>query len=155
MAIRMNTRAGFTLLELLVVIAIIAILASIMFPVFASLKKKAQIQKASADTKTIATAVRAYHTEYGEWPVLPAGGVWSNNNYVVLQVLISPGNVKAINFMETTNWNASAGPLLDPFKWKFPYVIMIDADSNSVTVVSAGPNGVYEAGANDDIKVTQ
>ena len=136
--------AGFTLLELLIVIVIIAILFAIIMPSIFSLKQKARIRQATTESKAVAIAIRGYHTEYGEWPVSPSsGGVWSNNNWMVLATLIKPGNTKGINFMETTNVTSS---LNDPFKTMAPYVISINVDGNSVTVYSAGPNGVYEYG---------
>ena len=144
--------AGFTLLELLIVIVIIAILFAIIMPSVFSLKQKARIRQATTESKAVAIAIRGYHTEYGEWPVpapgSPAtGGVWSNNNYLVLAYLtgeVKVGNPKNINFMETTNVTAAAGALKDPFKTMVPYVIKIDVNGNLVTVYSAGPNGVYE-----------
>ena len=48
---------GFTLIELLVVIAIIAILAAILFPVFAQAREKARQTACASNTKQIATAL--------------------------------------------------------------------------------------------------
>ena len=52
--------AGFTLIELLVVIAIIAILAAILFPVFASAREKARSTKCLNNLKQLATAFTMY-----------------------------------------------------------------------------------------------
>lgn len=51
---------GFTLIELLVVIAIIAILAAILFPVFASAKTAAQKARCVSQLKQLAIAVQLY-----------------------------------------------------------------------------------------------
>jgi prepilin-type N-terminal cleavage/methylation domain-containing protein/prepilin-type processing-associated H-X9-DG protein len=59
-------RRGFTLIELLVVIAIIAILASILFPVFARAREKARQTSCLAHAKQLATAVLAYAQDYDE-----------------------------------------------------------------------------------------
>ncbi|MDH7602975.1 MAG: prepilin-type N-terminal cleavage/methylation domain-containing protein [Armatimonadota bacterium] len=53
-------RSGFTLIELLVVIAIIAILAAILFPVFANTKERARQQKCLANLRQLASAVAMY-----------------------------------------------------------------------------------------------
>ena len=53
-------RAGFTLIELLVVIAIIAILAAILFPVFASAKERENVTKCIVNLKQLSQAVRQY-----------------------------------------------------------------------------------------------
>ena len=53
-------RTGFTLIELLVVIAIIAILAAILFPVFAQAREKARTTACLSNQKQIANAVLMY-----------------------------------------------------------------------------------------------
>ncbi|MDR3457811.1 MAG: prepilin-type N-terminal cleavage/methylation domain-containing protein [Verrucomicrobiae bacterium] len=62
-------RAGFTLVELLVVISIIAILAAMLLPVLAAVKKKALVMKARTEIADIVNAVNAYDTEYGRFPI--------------------------------------------------------------------------------------
>ncbi len=57
-------RKGFTLIELLVVIAIIAILAAILFPVFARAREKARQATCSSNLKQIGLATLAYTVDY-------------------------------------------------------------------------------------------
>src|SRR5256884_9841878 len=66
-----KTRA-FTLIELLVVIAIIAILAAILFPVFAQAREKSRQAVCLSNTKQMGLAVSMYAQDYDE--VLPMGG---------------------------------------------------------------------------------
>lgn len=60
-----RTKSGFTLIELLVVIAIIAILAAILFPVFANAKEHARMTKCLNNLKNLATAFRMYADDNG------------------------------------------------------------------------------------------
>src|ERR1051326_4796013 len=59
-------REGFTLIELLVVIAIIAILAAILFPVFAQAREKARQTSCLSNNKQYATATLMYLQDYDE-----------------------------------------------------------------------------------------
>lgn len=59
-------RKGFTLIELLVVIAIIAILAAILFPVFARARENARKASCQSNLKQIGTALRMYAQDYDE-----------------------------------------------------------------------------------------
>lgn len=66
-------RKGFTLIELLVVIAIIAILAAILFPVFATAREKARQTTCASNLKQLGLAVVQYCQDYDEYP--PSGTV--------------------------------------------------------------------------------
>ena len=57
---------GFTLIELLVVIAIIAILAAILFPVFAQAREKARASSCLSNTKQMGLAIQMYTQDYDE-----------------------------------------------------------------------------------------
>lgn len=59
-------KRAFTLIELLVVIAIIAILAAILFPVFAQAKAAAKTSVALSNTKQIGTAQQIYLADYDD-----------------------------------------------------------------------------------------
>ena len=60
------SRRGFTLIELLVVIAIIAILAAILFPVFAKAREKARQSSCLSNLKQIGLATLQYVQDYDE-----------------------------------------------------------------------------------------
>jgi prepilin-type N-terminal cleavage/methylation domain-containing protein len=66
--------SAFTLIELLVVIAIIIILASLLFPAFRGVQNQAKRTQAKNDLIQIVTAVNAFYTEYGKYPIDPAAG---------------------------------------------------------------------------------
>ena len=59
-------RKGFTLIELLVVIAIIAILAAILFPVFAKAREKARQASCLSNIKQMGVATMQYIQDYDE-----------------------------------------------------------------------------------------
>jgi prepilin-type N-terminal cleavage/methylation domain-containing protein/prepilin-type processing-associated H-X9-DG protein len=74
---RRRTRAGFTLIELLVVIAIIAILAAILFPVFARARAQARQAACSSNLQQLALAAEMYSQDFDEtlplWGYGPTG----------------------------------------------------------------------------------
>src|SRR5580693_8128011 len=83
-----TNKRGFTLIELLVVIAIIAILAAILFPVFAQAREKARAISCLSNLKQIGTANLMYVQDYDEtyyqnlWPGgCPAAqtGYWTDS----------------------------------------------------------------------------
>src|SRR5436305_12216001 len=59
-------RRAFTLIELLVVIAIIAILAAILFPVFAQARERARMTGCLSNMKQIGTGLMMYVQDYDE-----------------------------------------------------------------------------------------
>ena len=93
---------GFTLIELLVVIIIISVLIGIAFPVFSTIQNQAKKAQAKNDVTQIVTAVNAFYTEYGKYPVasttndtffgratdaVPAGSTNGGENDVLIDVL--------------------------------------------------------------------
>src|SRR5262245_34459210 len=76
--------AGFTLIELLVVIAIIALLAAILFPVFARARENARKSSCLNNMKQITLALNQYAQDYDE--MLPAGCVNSGNGWAMATV---------------------------------------------------------------------
>lgn len=84
---------GFTLIELLVVIAIIAILASILFPVFAQAREKARQTSCLSNFKQMGTGIMMYIQDYDEtfMPVhTPAYGVWDYKVAKAWPQLVNP-----------------------------------------------------------------
>src|SRR4051794_34579971 len=71
-----TTRDGFTLIELLVVIAIIAILAAILFPVFARAREQARRASCASNLKQLGLAVTQYTQDNDEH--FPIGYNWRN-----------------------------------------------------------------------------
>jgi prepilin-type N-terminal cleavage/methylation domain-containing protein/prepilin-type processing-associated H-X9-DG protein len=72
-------RRGFTLIELLVVIAIIAILAAILFPVFARARESARKTSCASNLKQIGLGWLQYAQDYDE-RVMPLGTYISSGN---------------------------------------------------------------------------
>jgi len=79
---------GFTLIELLVVIAIIAILAAILFPVFAKARESARKATCASNLKQLGLAMIMYANDYdsqypfGGWiPANESGGDWQGSIY--------------------------------------------------------------------------
>ena len=117
MTLRKN---AFTLIELLVVIAIIAILAAILFPVFAQAREKARQTSCLSNTKQIGTAMMMYIQDYDE--------LYPRAQYCLMPGLV-PGAPATSATTCTFAGNAAGqvtggGQLMNHFKWYawlFPY----------------------------------
>jgi len=83
-----GSRRGFTLIELLVVVAIIAILAAILFPVFAHARDAAKRANCISNLKQIALAHQMYVQDNDE--VLPTWYIRGPDGYVIWPEFLSP-----------------------------------------------------------------
>jgi prepilin-type N-terminal cleavage/methylation domain-containing protein/prepilin-type processing-associated H-X9-DG protein len=98
-------RAGFTLIELLVVIAIIAILAAILFPVFARAREKARQASCQSNLKQYALAQIMYMSDYDGTIARPRGYYDANGNLVDWEYIMLP---------YTKNWQLGSCPSFGP-----------------------------------------
>ena len=78
---KLRVAKAFTLIELLVVIAIIAILAAILFPVFAQAREAARQTACLSNLKQIGLGIKMYAADYDE--LLPMGTYNSQRNWEV------------------------------------------------------------------------
>jgi prepilin-type N-terminal cleavage/methylation domain-containing protein len=153
------SNAAFTLIELLVVIAIIAVLLGLAFPVFQGVIDRAKKAQAKNDITQIATAVNAFYTEYGRYPIDSSittdaaatfgGGSTSKPVLDELRAKSATLNTRQIVFIsppeDTTQASpkgkiGSDGQFHDP--WATAYKIAIDANyDNQVTNPYGGSGG--------------
>jgi len=99
-------RKAFTLIELLVVIAIIAILAAILFPVFAQAKEAAKKTSCLNNTKQVALSMIGYSADSDDYMVPVNGCNWGSGTY---------GTVNCGTYPELTqpyakNWQMHRSP---------------------------------------------
>jgi prepilin-type N-terminal cleavage/methylation domain-containing protein/prepilin-type processing-associated H-X9-DG protein len=93
---------AFTLIELLVVIAIIAILAAILFPVFAQARDKARQATCVSNMKQIGLAMNMYLQDYDEtFPILP----WDGQAF-------GPSDSPNPNYMTRFTWISQYNPYI-------------------------------------------
>jgi prepilin-type N-terminal cleavage/methylation domain-containing protein/prepilin-type processing-associated H-X9-DG protein len=129
---------GFTLIELLVVIAIIAILAAILFPVFAQAREQARKTSCLSNVKQIGLGHAMYVQDYDETFLIAWGdpaGVWTD----LLQPYIKNGQP---NEAAGVSWNRSNGIFHCPSDGEGPSVVSY---TNNALIVGAG-NETYGPG---------
>lgn len=139
---------AFTLIELLVVISIIVILLGLLFPAFQGVQNQARKVQAKNDLAHIVTAVNAYYTEYGKYPVVTDDTPIANTGdlFYTLRAIANgtanagdAANPRRIVFLNVPEANPQSAPRsgikttdgqwYDP--WGTPYKIAIDGNYNN------------------------
>lgn len=139
-------RKGFTLIELLVVIAIIAILAAILFPVFAKAREKARQASCLANIKQIGLGMLMYMDDYDQtypaanYPLDSTGNLkghnlgWANElypyikSYAMFKCPSAPNGLKA---------QAVIGPC------DYTYNYVLGSDNSAAHFTYGQPNNGY------------
>jgi prepilin-type N-terminal cleavage/methylation domain-containing protein len=154
---------AFTLIELLVVIVIIAILMGLAFPAFQAVQNQAKKTQAKNDLVQIVSAVNAFYTEYGKYPVTATSdaqatfGPGANPNdalFSELRGITNAFNTRQIVFLSPPDAKDQTNPrsgvqtstkqYFDP--WGTAYATSIDWDyDNQVTNPYAPDSGAGAA----------
>jgi len=168
-------RKAFTLIELLVVIAIIAILAAILFPVFAQAKSAAKKTACLSSSKQMALAISMYGNDFDDKAVLNVGAGYEMPGYTnsyqhtwqgLLQPYIknwglfvcpsaskSDGLYASIDFSADSPWKtgsnagyAASAYTLNNYYWAADQEAVFQAGSNtSLTAIDAPAGMVFTA----------
>jgi type II secretory pathway pseudopilin PulG len=161
--------SAFTLVEMVVVILIIATLAALLMGAATSVFDRARRTQAKNDVIQIVTAVNAFYTEYGKYPVpsgtttdaffgsgaAPAGCTPIGNNDLLFNALrgldnttnpraivfLSPGGAK--NSIPPKGGIATDNRYYDP--WGSQYAVAMDSDYNN-QIGTANPYSDADAG---------
>ncbi|RYG38931.1 prepilin-type N-terminal cleavage/methylation domain-containing protein [bacterium] len=165
----MQRSKAFTLIELLVVIAIIAILAAILFPVFAQAKNAAKGTQSLSNVKQLATASLMYSGDaddlfVAQWAALPDEGWQTSWTMLTLPYMKNFGILKDPNDSVKTRSDVDTGPKVsyvgnstlaggcltgtDPF-WQFRGVIGFNGPS------SYGATNWYQNGTRSQTQINE
>jgi len=145
-------RKGFTLIELLVVIAIIAILAAILFPVFARAREKARQTSCLSNLKQLGLATQMYCQDYDEKCSMSIylAGTQAYTMYHVhapyiknTQIFDCPSEPAAMTRAELMALGLPVAPGFETTSYDFNFAVFEDGPNNPLTgandpVVSLG-----------------
>ncbi len=134
----MKGRRGFTLIELLVVIAIIAILAAILFPVFARARRNAQTSSCASNLTQIGRAIKMYLSDWEDtyptnYNTAPRG---TSGKTVEMPLSVNSGTTSG-------TYGEPGAPKIDPTTGKaIRFVGISAASSKTPNNATSGPNWV-------------
>ncbi len=163
---------GFTLIEVIVVAGIIAILAGILVPLIFKEIDESKITRASADIRSISSAMMVLRKDTGQWSVMDA------NCGRTIELVTGGGNDPV--GLDDTGFSSNARNLFSDHlssnsngcynNWNGPYMAIVSKDpwgnsyllntgnflvpavppapAPSVWLISAGPNGTIDTQAN-------
>jgi prepilin-type N-terminal cleavage/methylation domain-containing protein len=151
-------RQAFTLIELLVVISIIIVLMGLLFPAFRGVQDQAKKTQAKNDLTQIVTAVNAFYTEYGKYPVVTDDTPIANTGdlFYTLRAIASgaanssdaanPRKIVFLSVPDAKDQSASRsgiknsdGQWYDP--WGATYKVTIDGNYDNGIANPYGPAG--------------
>ncbi len=167
---------GFTLIEVIVVAGIIAILAGVLVPMILKEIDESRITRASADIRSLSSAILVFKKDTAEWPIqydegcsdatllygagnAPAGlgdNSWDNDLTSSINNHLAANTDGCYN-----NWAGPYTAYVTADPWGNQYVINASgftSATDAVWIMSAGPNGVLDTdageliiGATDDV----
>jgi prepilin-type N-terminal cleavage/methylation domain-containing protein/prepilin-type processing-associated H-X9-DG protein len=121
---------GFTLIELLVVIAIIAILAAILFPVFARARENARRSSCMSNLKQLSLGIMQYTQDYDE--KLP--GFWKNDGGTVTWATLVQPYAKSTQLYVCPD--GVSYPLTSPQYISYGYSTILGGDATSISLAA-------------------
>ena len=159
---------GFTLVELMVVVSIIAVLVALLFPAIKTALLKAEVASSQTKAQALVTAITAWNTTYGVWPIVSSTTqVPVDDNFVKLLTgqIASSGspsvignNPSQIKFLDIGKKDLdSSGNYIDA--WQNIYQVVVDQTYGSqmknilatsttyqanICVFSAGPDHQWD-----------
>jgi len=143
---RYRARSGFTLIELLVVIAIIAILAAILFPVFAQAREAARKTQCASNLRQIGTALMMYSQDFDEvFPnrMLATPTAAFGENDLSWRTLIQP-YVKSTKLLECPSNKDRNTASADPeFKISYAGNFNYGADTAPADIMTSTGQGIF------------
>ena len=135
---------GFTLIELLVVIAIIAVLAAILFPVFARAREKARQTTCLSNQKQLALSFLMYAQDHGQR--LPAEADWlvQVGNYGASGKVLNCPSTSSSGSTTTTDYiyNSRLAELVLSDIWDVTSAVLTIDGAHKATPSVAGPPSV-------------
>jgi prepilin-type N-terminal cleavage/methylation domain-containing protein/prepilin-type processing-associated H-X9-DG protein len=142
--VRRRNHRGFTLIELLVVIAIIALLAAILFPVFARARESARRASCQSNLKQMLLGVAQYTQDYDENVIPMRGGSGCPSSpcaYFAWSVIVQPYLKSTQVFQCPSNFGSSQSYVINWQSCGFPNRLLSDFPMPAQTVQFADAVG--------------